>query len=227
MKHLAALFFAVALAAPASAESVVSQSASASTSMHLAAISDPLPRTRWEHVRNSDAWTRATLAALSSHGQALPAMVPADIDDWCPAYTDAEPAQRKAFWVGFLSALTKHESTHRPTAVGGGGLWFGLTQIAPSTARLYGCEARSGSSLKNPVSNLSCAVRIMSKTVPRDGVVSRGMRGVAADWGPLHSTRKRSDMMAWVQDQGYCKVVEPVRPKARTFAQRMDRGGSK
>ncbi|MEM6375789.1 MAG: transglycosylase SLT domain-containing protein [Pseudomonadota bacterium] len=181
----------------------------------LASTSDPLPRTRWEHVRGSDKWTRATIEALSNHGQSLPDMVPADIDEWCPAYSEAEPRQRKAFWVGFLSTLTKHESTHRPKAVGGEGRWFGLTQISPSTARLYGCKARSGDALKNPISNLSCAVRIMAKTVPRDGVVSRGMRGVAADWGPLHSTRKRTDMMAWTQEQTYCTPLEAVRPKAR------------
>lgn len=225
MKHAAALSIAVALAVPAMAEDTaspndaVSQNA-VSASLQLAAVSEPLPRTRWEHVRGSDSWTRATLSALSQHGRALPDMVPADIADWCPAYTEAEPDQRKAFWVGFLSTLTKHESTHRPTAVGGGGRWFGLTQIAPSTARLYGCEARSGSALKDPVSNLSCAVRIMSKTVPRDGVVSRGMRGVAADWGPLHSSRKRADMMAWVKDQGYCKPAEPVRTQKLTLGQR-------
>lgn len=226
MKNFAAaLSIAVALACPVFAdqtvqsETTVSQNA-ATSSLHLAAISEPLPRTRWEHVRGSDAWTRATLSALSSHGRALPAMIPADIDEWCPAYADAEADQRMAFWVGFLSTLTKHESTHRPTAVGGGGRWFGLTQIAPSTARLYGCEARSGAALKNPVSNLSCAVRIMSRTVPRDGVVSRGMRGVAADWGPLHSSRKRADMKAWVQEQGYCKPSEPVRTDTLTLGQR-------
>ncbi|MEM6483228.1 MAG: transglycosylase SLT domain-containing protein, partial [Pseudomonadota bacterium] len=176
--------------------------------MQLAATPETLPRTRWEHVRGSEIWTIGTLTALTSHGRALPEMVPADIDEWCPAYSEAEPAQRKEFWVGFLSTLTKHESTHRPTAVGGEGRWFGLAQISPATARLYGCEARSGAALKDPVSNLSCAVRIMSKTVPRDGVVSRGMRGVAADWGPLHSARKRDDMMAWVQEQQYCKSAE-------------------
>ncbi|MEM6578957.1 MAG: transglycosylase SLT domain-containing protein [Pseudomonadota bacterium] len=222
MKVAAALTIAVSLAGPAVADHTVAQSATTSTAVHLASIGEPLPRTRWDHVRNSDAWTRATLSALATHGQALPAMVPADIDDWCPAYSEAEAEQRRAFWVGFLSTLTKHESTHRPTAVGGGGRWFGLTQIAPSTARLYGCKARNGTALKNAEDNLSCAVRIMSKTVPRDGVVSRGMRGVAADWGPLHSSRKRNDMKAWVQEQGYCQAVEPVlRPQARDFAKKV------
>lgn len=174
-----------------------------------------LPRTRWEHVGGSALWTRAALAALKDHGSVLPGMVPRDIGDWCPAYPDATEAQRRAFWVGFISALVKHESTYRATAVGGGGRWYGLTQILPSTARLYGCRARNGTALKHGPSNLSCAIRIMARTVPRDGVVSKGMRGVAADWGPLHSRKKRSDMMAWTRRQTYCKPMSSVRPRPR------------
>ena len=174
-----------------------------------------IPRTRWETISGTALWTRSALGALKGHGQVLATTVPDDIADWCPAYPQATLKARRAFWVGFLSTLVKHESTYRPQAVGGGGKWFGLTQIAPATARGYGCAAGSGSALKNPVANLSCAVRIMARTVPRDGVVSRGMRGVAADWGPLHSRKKRTDMMAWTKRQTYCKPLNSVRPSAR------------
>lgn len=174
-----------------------------------------LPRTRWEHVGNSKLWTRSVLAALKDHGKILPETVPDDIADWCPAYPQAGAEQRRAFWAGFISTLVKHESTYRPTAVGGGNLWFGLTQIYPPTARLYKCHARSGAALKHGPSNLSCAIRIMARTVPRDNVVSRGMRGVAADWGPLHSRAKRNDMKAWTRRQTYCRLMSDVRPKAR------------
>lgn len=171
----------------------------------FAAKSQPIEMTmRWDHISGSDAWTEATMAALATHGAALPALLPADIDDWCPGYEDQDAVGRSAFWAGLISALAKHESTWNPRAVGGGGLWFGLVQIAPPTARGYGCEARSGEALKTGPANLSCAVRIMASTVPRDGVVSRGMRGVAADWGPFHSARKREDMRAWTRAQSYC-----------------------
>lgn len=162
------------------------------------------PALRWDHRPEADRWTAATLAALKGHGAALLQTVPADIDDWCPAYAEAGPDQRALFWAGLLSTLAKHESTWRPAAVGGGGKWFGLVQIAPATARGYGCRAGSAEALKDGAGNLSCAVRIMATTVPRDGVVSRGMRGVAADWGPFHSARKRADMMAWTRAQPYC-----------------------
>ena len=86
--------------------------------------------------------------------------------------------------------------------MGGGGLWFGLVQIAPATARAYGCAATSGSALKNPVANLSCGVRIAAKQVSRRGSVNRGMR----DWGPFHSGAKRAEMSAWTRAQPYCQA---------------------
>ncbi len=177
-----------------------------------------LPRTRWEHRKEGLLWTRAALSALKDHGKILTEIVPRDIDTWCPAYAQADLPQRRAFWVGFLSALAKHESTYRPEAVGGGGKWYGLLQILPSTARLYKCRARSGAALKDGSANLSCGIRIMAKTVPRDGVISQGMRGVAADWGPFHSRKKRADMIAWTNAQTYCKPMQSVRPTTRPKA---------
>lgn len=161
---------------------------------------------RWDHREEASAWTEASYEALESHGLPLLALVPRDIEDWCPGYTDNGIAGRKAFWTGMFSTLAKHESTWNPRAVGGGGRWFGLVQIAPATARSYGCEARSGEALKDPELNLSCAIRIAAVTVPRDGVVSAGMRGLAADWGPFHSSRKREDMRNWVSSQSYCQA---------------------
>lgn len=159
---------------------------------------------RWDHAPEADIWTATTWTALGDHGQALVNTMPADIATWCPAYPQANEAGRKAFWTGLLSTLAKHESTWNPRAVGGGGLWYGLVQIAPATARDYGCAAGSGEALKDGAANLSCAVRIMNVTVPRDGVVSQGMRGVAADWGPFHNASKRDDMINWMRAQPYC-----------------------
>ena len=177
-----------------------------------------LPDLRWDHVDGSTRWTRAALSALDSHGAALLDTVPADIGAWCPAYPQADRWGRKVFWAGLLSTLSKHESTYRPGAVGGGGLWYGLVQILPATARGYRCAARTGEALKDGALNMSCAVRILNVTVPRDGVVARGMRGVAADWGPFHSRAKREDMRRWLARQPFCAGLAtsprpPVRPE--------------
>ena len=176
----------------------------------------PLPEMRWKNRNEADRWSMAALKALRSHASVLPRTVPRDIGDWCPAYTTNDTSAREAFWIGLLSTLAKHESTFRPTAVGGGGKWYGLLQILPATARGYKCNARSQSDLKNGAANLQCALRIMAVTVPRDVVVSQGMRGVAADWGPFHSPSKRKDMMQWLRKQPYCAgLSRSLRPVAR------------
>lgn len=175
-----------------------------------------VPEARWDNIAGSRSWSMAILRGLRAHAADLPDLVPRDIANYCPAYPTAARPQREAFWVGLISALAWHESTHRPTAVGGGGRWFGLVQIYPPTARFYKCKARSGGALKDPEDNLSCALRIMAVTVPRDNVISRGMRGVAADWGPFHSRRKREDIMEWTRSQSYCQgLTRSLRPVAR------------
>lgn len=183
---------------------------------------ETVPHARWSHRREARLWTRAAMSAVQAHGRPLVEMVPGDIANWCPAYPQAGIEQRSAFWVGFMSALAKHESTYRPEAVGGGGLWYGLLQILPSTARLYKCRAGSGDALKNGAANLSCAVRIMAVTVPRDGVIhaydntrKRRWRGVTADWGPMRSEAKRADMAGWLRRQSYCKPMSSIRPRLR------------
>ena len=179
-------------------------------------VAERMPDLRWDHVRGSSKWTRAIMRAIDSHGQRLPETVPADIAEWCPAYPEASRWERKAFWAGLISTLAKHESTYDPRAVGGGGLWYGLVQILPATARGYGCRARTGDALKDGVLNMSCAVRILNVTIPRDNVVARNWRGVAADWGPFHSQRKRADMRNWVRRQPFCAGLRAsVRPEPR------------
>ncbi|MDF1669122.1 MAG: transglycosylase SLT domain-containing protein [Roseovarius sp.] len=219
MRHLAACFLMILLPCTALGQDLDAVDTAVEDAAQLPnfppARDANLPRTRWERVPGGTLWTRSALSSLKAHASVLPEMVPADIADWCPAYPAANMEKRRAFWVGFMSTLVKHESTYKPAAVGGGGRWYGLTQILPSTARGYKCRARSGAALKHGPENLSCALRIMAFTVPRDGVVSRGMRGVAADWGPLHSRKKRHDMMAWTNRQSYCKPLSKVRPQAR------------
>ncbi len=162
------------------------------------------PAMRWDFRPDSGPWTEGTLDALATHGAALPALVPADYEEWCPGYPEQTAENRAAFWAGLFSALAEHESTWRPEAVGGGGLWYGLVQILPSTARLYGCDATTGAELKDPVANLRCGVRIAAHQVADRGTVSRGM----LDWGPFHSSSKRAEMAAWTRSQPYCRASD-------------------
>lgn len=177
-----------------------------------------LPRTQWQHMDGNAIWTRAALSALKDHGAPLVEMVPRDIQNWCPAYATNTDVQRRAFWVGYLSALAKYESTHKPWAVGGNGRWFGLLQILPATARGYECNVGTGEALKNGAANLSCGVRIMTHVVQRDGVIhgrDSKWRGISADWGPMRSATKRAEMARWLKRQNYCQLANSTRPRAR------------
>jgi hypothetical protein len=180
---------------------------------------DPsLPRARWDFKDGGAVWTRAALSSIATHADDLTTIVPRDIDNWCPGYAAAPEDKRRAFWVGMMSALSKHESTYNPRAVGGGALWYRLLQISPETARRYGCRAQTGEALKNAADNLSCAARIMAITVARDEAVALHdgrWRGVAADWGPMTNRSKINEMASWTRQQSYCVPIEQVRPVAR------------
>ncbi len=167
-----------------------------------------LPPMQWDHRPEAEEWTRATLAALRGRGAALVESTPRGIRAFCPAYPQATRAERAAFWAGLFSALAKYESTWNPRAVGGGGRWIGLTQIAPRSARYYGCEATTVAELKDGTANLACAVDIAAYQVGRDGVlISEGgrWRGVARDWAPFRNPKMRAAMAAWTGVQGYCR----------------------
>jgi len=176
------------------------------------------PDARWDDRANGAAWTAAVLAGMRTAPEDLSAIVPRDIGNWCPAYPGNPPELRRAFWVGLISALVHHESFYDQRTISGGNAWFGLMQISPGTARHYGCDVTSGQALLNGADNLQCAVEIMSQTVARDEAVSyrdTRWRGVAADWGPMTQTRKREDMMAWVNAQDYCQVTTAVAQSLR------------
>jgi hypothetical protein len=186
------------------------------------ALAAPLPAMRWDHRPDAELWTRTTLAAVRASG--LTDIVPDDIATWCPAYPHAGAGDRAAFWAGVLSALARHESTHNPRAVGGGGLYHGLLQILPSTARQYGCEARTGEELRNGPANLACAVRIAARNIIRDDAVARaGGRnaGIARDWGPMTVASRREEMATWTRAQPYCSapvtVLAAPRPPVRPW----------
>lgn len=163
------------------------------------------PPMRWDFRPEAPAWTAATLAALEDHGGALAAVVPGDIETFCPGYADASPDERRAFWAGLFSALAKHESTWNPAAAGGGGRWIGLLQISPRTAQQYRCTATSAAELTDGGANLSCAVRIAAVQVGRDRLVAgNGSKGVGRDWAPFRSAAKRADIAEWTRAQSYC-----------------------
>ncbi|MEM1273710.1 MAG: transglycosylase SLT domain-containing protein [Pseudomonadota bacterium] len=165
-----------------------------------------VPAMAWDFHPEGAAWTAASLAMLAGDAASLTSQSPRDIAEWCPGYIGATTVERAAFWSGLLSALAEYESTWNADAVGGDGRWFGLVQISPATARFYGCAATRGTELRDGAANIRCALRIWSVTVARDGVVSAGGSGVAADWGPMVVPSRRAAIQAWTRAQAYCQA---------------------
>ena len=159
---------------------------------------------RWDFHPDGASWTAASFAALNGPAASLAAFVPNDIDAGARPIQRPMPQGVPRSGRVFLSALAEYESTWNPSVVGGGNRWFGLVQISPATARFYGCEATTGAALQDGPANLQCALQIWSVTVPRDGVVSEGRGGVAADWGPMTVAARRDAMRGWVSAQPYC-----------------------
>ena len=177
-----------------------------------------LPTARWDHLPEGKTWTRHAMSQfVGDSGRTPPDTMPEDIEKWCPDYSpmraiyldgtaeEVSTYQTIAFWVGFLSVMAENESSNNPRAVGGDGKRYGLLQISPATATENQCAVTTGEALKDPVANISCAVRIMTKAVLRDDVVAAGGRGVAADWAVLRSPRKRAAMQKWLSSQSYCQ----------------------
>lgn len=164
------------------------------------------PAMRWDHRPEAAEWTQRSLAAVAAKDEVLAARVPSDIAAWCPGYEGNSLAERRAFWVGMMSAVAKHESSWNPAASGGGGRYIGLMQISPRSARNYGCEATKTAALKDGAANLECAVEMVSYHVARDGqVAGKGNRGIGRDWMPLRKSAKRAEMAAWTSAQSYCQ----------------------
>ena len=165
----------------------------------------PPPPMRWDHRSEAAVWTKAAMEAVAARDGELASRVPGDAETWCPGYATASIEDRRAFWVGLMSALAKHESTWNPAPWGDKGRYIGLMQISPKTAAGYGCRAQSASALKDGVANLECAVKIFAGHVAADGVVAgKGNRGMGRDWGPFRKSVKRAEMAAWTRAQPFC-----------------------
>ena len=166
-----------------------------------------LPAMRWDQASEASEWTEHALAAVALHDAQLARVIPADIEEYCPGYAKASVEDRRAFWVAVLSATAKYESGFNARAVGGSGRYIGLMQITPATARHSGCEADSTAELKDGEANLSCAIRIAAPKVAEDGLLAgKGNRGIARDWGPWSSSKKRAAIAEWTRAQSYCRA---------------------
>lgn len=184
-----------------SATSVVAGSLSHSKSTDYAA---------WSEKNLDGSWTRMTEQAVAK--SPLVKLVPADVQSFCPLYASLPQQQRSKFWVALFSAMAKPESNFKPQsfyqekfkdAQGRRVISRGLLQISHESANQprYACDIKQPHSLHDPKVNLSCGVKIMSKWVQTDGVISqqrwsKDPKGGARYWSTLRPQRGKVQSIA-------------------------------
>ncbi|SCM79725.1 hypothetical protein KL86PLE_90607 [uncultured Pleomorphomonas sp.] len=153
-------------------------------------------------VRMTPGQVRSKLATLLPPDHALPAMVPADIDTFCPGYAAASPAGRAHFWQELMTAMVSPESGYKTKTSywekGQDQYSLGLLQLSYNDKYSYrdasipGCEFTTEAQVTDPDVNLQCAVKIMTKVVKKANVIggdqSRLTRGGANYWSTLRMT---------------------------------------
>ena len=159
---------------------------------------------QWEGREGADAWTEATVLALESDGVALMSQMPADIMTYCPGYAAASHEDRKAFWLGLLSATARFQSGWNPLASTGNGRFKGLMAISDQAVKAYDCAG----DMMDGSANMQCAVKILADTVVRDGAIAgdgqKGWLGAAKSWLPFQKDNHREEIASFTRKQRYC-----------------------
>lgn len=185
-------------------------------------VPDPTPeviRARWEASQRDGAkWSQYVFQQVPVLGKDLLARAPADIASFCPGYSDLNTADKKNFWVYFLSAMTQLESGHRPEvsfqeafndSQGNPVISRGLLQISIESGNAYGCGFRNEQEVHDPYKNLDCGLRILNRWIGRDGVISGGgsgaWRGGARYWAVLRKESHLVNIRSWVKAQAICR----------------------
>lgn len=164
----------------------------------------------WSENNRDGSWTRITEQAVAQ--SPLSKLVPADIQNFCPRYASLPQQQRSKFWVALFSAMAKPESNFKPQSFyqekfkdgkGRRVISRGLLQISHESANQprYACDIKQPLSLHDPKVNLSCGVKIMSKWVKTDGVISqpgwsKDPKGGARYWSTLRPQRGKVQQIA-------------------------------
>lgn len=164
----------------------------------------------WSAQNRDGSWTRAAELAVAQ--SILPKIVPRDISEFCPTYQRLKPKERHKFWVGLMSAMAKPESNFDPNtyfkerftdAKGRRVISRGLLQISIESAnqKRYDCDIPHAKLLHDPVVNLSCGVKILSKWVKEDGIIaSKELQGTHKGGGRYWSTlRAKTGHLNWIQ----------------------------
>lgn len=141
-------------------------------------------------------YTAELVVALNTFGKDLWSYTPKDAQEWCfDKYKN-----KKQFYVNLISAMSKYESNWNPNteykesfsdAKGNKVISVGLLQVSSESCAGYGMKYIPSAELKKNSNNFECTVRVLSRWIPRNGVIAQGNLGGAKYWsvlreGPTH-----------------------------------------
>lgn len=175
------------------------------------------PASAWDARPDGRAWTLTAHQAIDSLAPQLLAVIPSDIDAFCPGYRATNAAGRRAFFVSLLAELSRYESNFDPSVrytetfsdnSGRRVISRGLLQLSQESANGYGCNITNAEQLHDPTTNITCGVRILARWVERDGVVAGyeagAWRGASRYWSPFRDRNKLVDLQAALNAQPFC-----------------------
>lgn len=134
------------------------------------------------------AWTAHALSEVKK--SKLHGFKPVDGKEFCPVMSDES-------YVGLISAMAKFESNFKPETEykenfkdtkGNYIISTGLLQISLESSKGYGCGMTSQADLKDPLKNISCAVKILERWIVRDGRIAgnvAGWKGASRYWSTM------------------------------------------
>lgn len=186
----------------------------------------------WSAKNPDGSWTRMTELAVTQ--SPLVRLVPTDIHNFCPLYASLKQQERSKFWVALFSAMAKPESNFKPQsfyqekfkdAKGRRVISRGLLQISHESANQarYACDVKQPQHLHDPKVNLSCGVKIMSKWVQTDGVISQPRwskepKGGARYWSTLRPQRGKVQSIAnFTRQLPFCDPYATLSEKGRPY----------
>jgi len=150
-------------------------------------------------------------SAINLYGKELLASKPADIDSWC---LDIESVDKVSFYSAMLSHMSKYESNFNteltytekfPDGSGNRVISRGLLQVSyESCLKGYKANIKSGEELHDPVKNLECSVKILSKLIPENNLIAAKVdgkyKGAARYWSVMRPENKLSLIKSGVME---------------------------
>lgn len=138
----------------------------------------------------------------------------ADIKSFCPKWTSLIE-DRKVFVLGTMAvAIALYESSYKPDTVYHEPPPLsidsvGLFQLSYEDKMKWCSMVKSSNTLKNPITNIRCAIPEMAMLAKKDGVISGGSsgawRGLTRYWSTMRPSGKLAQVKAATNALEFCK----------------------